>query len=758
MDLSAPDRDLITKTIIGEAGDQPPEGQAAVAHVIKNRLESKSGEFANGSVPQVVLGRNQFESWSADNRVRTAKVSPKSDAYKTAAGIADDVFSGRTPDPTNGATYFYSPKDQAALRRQPPAFAQYPSHGTIGGHEFFSKDGPDLVREWMPGAKAAASPPGAPDEDLVSEWLPAAKPAPRSAPATAASSGAMMPVPKPPDMDTLGQTVARMTGESQGDSYTDMAKRLGLGAVRGVGDVADTLAQGIGYVGEKGAGALQRAGVISPGSAKSVADWHARINADISRENAAFDAAANNGLTSTLGRIGGQIAGTGPLLATGGAALSAAGRGAPIVNALLSRPMLAAAARGAGAGAGANLLTSAASEEPLSEQLQGGAETGAVAGPVGRFVGKFAGKLVGSGVDTETANLAAAARDKFGIPLRADQVSANPMVRFMGSVLQRMPFTGLGEHVAEQQTAANRAIANEMGQVSDKVTPQTIRAAKADLGQRYQAVNRAMGPLQLDRNFVRDIRDARDFAHLNLEPGKARIIEKHIDDIGSKIDPATGTMTPEAYQHLLRHDGPLDLLVNSNDTGGVGKIAQRLKGALESQFERSDPALARIKKDIDYRYWVANAVEPLAHESTTGDISMAKLLRAADMSTSDLGQLGRVGQRFLKEPPSSGTAERLALMKLGLGLGAGAAGLGGARYFDPENWQQDLLLAGTGALGAKGLGSLMKRPELTNMLIRSGQRQQAGRGWPNALQLTVGPAAALLDRQRRNPNALAATP
>jgi hypothetical protein len=143
-DLSPADRDLITKTVLGEAGDQPEEGQAAVAHVIRNRLNTQTGEFGdNTSIPAVVLGRNAFEAWSGDNRARTARASSKSGAYKGAASIVDDVFSGKTPDPTNGATYFYSPKDQAALHRPAPPFARtMPSHGAIGDHQFYSSTGP----------------------------------------------------------------------------------------------------------------------------------------------------------------------------------------------------------------------------------------------------------------------------------------------------------------------------------------------------------------------------------------------------------------------------------------------------------------------------------------------------------------------------------------------------------------------------------------------------------------------------------------
>jgi hypothetical protein len=158
------------------------------------------------------------------------------------------------------------------------------------------------------------------------------------------------------------------------------------------------------------------------------------------------------------------------LLATGGGALAAAGRGAPIVNALTGRPILVAAARGAGAGGAINALTSAASEAPLGEQIESGATAGALLGPVGYGFGKAVNKLLGTGMDRETANLATAARDKFGIPIRVDQVSANPMVRFVGSVMQRLPFTGLGGHVAEQQTAFNRAVANEFGETADKIT------------------------------------------------------------------------------------------------------------------------------------------------------------------------------------------------------------------------------------------------------------------------------------------------
>jgi Cell Wall Hydrolase len=745
MDLDPASRDLIAKTILGEAGDQPPEGQAAVAHVIKNRLESKTGEFANGSVPEVVLGRNQFEAWSGDNRSRTAKVSQKSDSYKTAAGIADDVFSGKTPDPTNGATYFYSPKDQTALKRPAPSFAKLPSHGMIGDHAFFSKEGPqeDLVGEWTApqnaGAGHGASPASAPADDLVSEWLPGAGVAPQAAPAVAGAH--VMPVPAPPGPETLGQKVARMVGDAKGDTLTDTATRLGAGAVRGVGDIADTLAQGISYAGEKGAGALERTGVISPETAKSVSDWRSRINTEISGENAAFEAAKGNRWAPDIGRAAGQIAGTAPFLGAGGSVLAAAGRGAPIVNMLAARPVLSSIARGAGAGGAINALTSAASDAPLGEQIQSGVTAGALLGPVGYGVGKAANKLLGAGVDRETASLATTARDKFGIPIRADQISANPMVRFAGSVMQRLPFTGLGEHVAEQQTAFNRAVANEFGETADKITRPVIQRAKDRIGDVFDDVAARTGRIAIDHPFVADmvriVQDARSVLGKDAAP-----IEAQVRRISDRINYGTNSLDAESYQSLTRKDTPLDRAMKSADPN-VRHYAGQLREALDDAMQRSAPSEAVADlKEARYQWAVMKAVEPLAKKAPTGDISPALVLGKS--KGGNLEELGQIGQRFLKEPPSSGTAERLAVMKLGAGLAAGAAGVGGAAYFDPEHFQRHAAELGAALLGAKLGGAALKSNVLSNLLLRGSQRAPSGR---NALRLTVGPlAGALMNR------------
>lgn len=152
MDLSPDDRDLITRTVIGEAGHEPDDGQAAVAHVVLNRM--RAGRYGGTDAPGVVLARGQFEPWSTRAR-ELLSYDPDSPIYRKAAGIVDGAASGDISDPTGGATHFLNP-DTVRTRRGGtlPAWASGPGL-PIGNHTFYSPDDPS----WTP----PAAPPVAPD-------------------------------------------------------------------------------------------------------------------------------------------------------------------------------------------------------------------------------------------------------------------------------------------------------------------------------------------------------------------------------------------------------------------------------------------------------------------------------------------------------------------------------------------------------------------------------------------------------------------
>lgn len=137
-EISARDRDLMIRTIIGEAGNQGPQGQAAVANVILNRVAA--GKYGK-SASDVVLAPNQFEPWST----RSAELQgykPQSAAYRNVGDIVDMAASGDLPDQTSGATHFLN-ADIVRQRRggSLPDWAAKPI-AKIGDHTFFAPNGP----------------------------------------------------------------------------------------------------------------------------------------------------------------------------------------------------------------------------------------------------------------------------------------------------------------------------------------------------------------------------------------------------------------------------------------------------------------------------------------------------------------------------------------------------------------------------------------------------------------------------------------
>ncbi|MBT9247963.1 conjugal transfer protein TraG N-terminal domain-containing protein (plasmid) [Gemmobacter fulvus] len=108
------DRDLMVRTIIGEAANQGIEGMAAVALVIKNRMDDSRYP---DTPADVVLQEKQFSAWNGDGSGNDLvhKYGPGSKVYDNAAYAADLVMMGQIPDFTAGAVNYYSPAGMQAL-------------------------------------------------------------------------------------------------------------------------------------------------------------------------------------------------------------------------------------------------------------------------------------------------------------------------------------------------------------------------------------------------------------------------------------------------------------------------------------------------------------------------------------------------------------------------------------------------------------------------------------------------------------------
>lgn len=93
--------DCLATAIYHEARGESERGQEAVGFVVKNR--TKTNGFPK-SVCKVVYQIDQFTN------IHAAKPNKQSSAWQRAKDIAIRVLTGKTKDPTKGATYFYAQK------------------------------------------------------------------------------------------------------------------------------------------------------------------------------------------------------------------------------------------------------------------------------------------------------------------------------------------------------------------------------------------------------------------------------------------------------------------------------------------------------------------------------------------------------------------------------------------------------------------------------------------------------------------------
>nr|WP_301538890.1 cell wall hydrolase [Pseudogemmobacter hezensis] len=112
--ISPEERDVVIRTVLGEAAGESNAGMAAVAMVIRNRADDTRYP---DSVGEVSLQPRQFSAWNEDGSGNdlVTKYGPGSPQYERAAYIVDVVMAGLVPDFTEGATHYYSPAGMRAL-------------------------------------------------------------------------------------------------------------------------------------------------------------------------------------------------------------------------------------------------------------------------------------------------------------------------------------------------------------------------------------------------------------------------------------------------------------------------------------------------------------------------------------------------------------------------------------------------------------------------------------------------------------------
>ena len=149
------DIDVLARTIWAEARGEGVAGQVAVGRCIRNRVEADLGKdgkpdwWGEGYVGVCTKGAklksgrvvHQFSCWNEDDPNRQyltgVKAIPETE-YARAREAAVVAMTSKEPDPTGGATHYYS-----TTMASPPKWTGHPARRTtkIGRHIFF-KDVP----------------------------------------------------------------------------------------------------------------------------------------------------------------------------------------------------------------------------------------------------------------------------------------------------------------------------------------------------------------------------------------------------------------------------------------------------------------------------------------------------------------------------------------------------------------------------------------------------------------------------------------
>lgn len=434
---------------------------------------------------------------------------------------------------------------------------------------------------------------------------------------------------------------------------------------------------------------------------------------------------------ATLG-TGEGLAGLGP------AGEFLAGRGAGNLFAQSASRVAGGALQGAEAGA----LTSATSDRPVLPQMATGAALGGALAAAEPVVASGAQRMItGAPLPSgPVTDLAATAMNKWGIPLRAGQIRGalgDRAANYADSNLLGSSPSFAANNQTQRQ-AWMRGVTGSYGDPSGDVSPSSMQQAKDSLGDIFDRVaanttisNRTVHPGSnmgavdtLQTHLGSIIKDAQDV----LPDNEVAPLLRQVQSIGDAVN--NGELSGASYQALTRKGAPLDRAMSSADPN-VAHYAGQIRDALDDALEASaSPSDVDALRQARFQYKNLMTVAKLAPKADANGVISPALLRgavntnfknAAFQGAGNLGELAQIGQTFMKEPPSSGTAERARAM-LGpfgtaLALGGEAAG---TLYHHPEAGAATLAAVLGANAAKKGLSALQEAklgPAAGNRLI-----------------------------------------
>lgn len=333
----------------------------------------------------------------------------------------------------------------------------------------------------------------------------------------------------------------------------------------------------------------------------------------------------------------------------------------------------------------------------------------------------------GGSLPIEDAQLAQRAQD-FKIPISLPQLTRSWVVKNAADLGGKAPFSGSDAFADAQREAFTRAVSNTFGENASRITSEVLQSAKDRLSNGFNTIAQRT-TIPANNQFLTDLQRVVDNARLTMSADSVAPVERQAMNILDTAANNNGNLGGRAYIDLTAKGGPLDMMSNSSDSG-LRYAGGQLRNVLDSHFQQNAaPGDAAELSNLRSQWKAMRTVQPLTLRAdtpggatpSTGDISPAALRAAVNQSYTNaafapLGQiplndLAKIGQRFLKAPLSSGTAERNMLRDLLETGGTMGAGFLGGEHIGVAP------MTAAGVLGGSILANRMLQGALRNQYL-----------------------------------------
>jgi len=300
-------------------------------------------------------------------------------------------------------------------------------------------------------------------------------------------------------------------------------------------------------------------------------------------------------------------------------------------------------------------------------------------------------------IPKETAVLADRAKD-FGIELRVDQISPTRARKSLQKISQDIPYSGVDVSEQVQKQQFHRALAKEIGQNADNLSPEVIGKFLSDSSSKFNSAI-GTGDFKVTSSDMGKISNIESALPKTVTKDIADIVRTHTKQFKQDLTPRTGQKTVSAgvdefgrplektvstklepiinAQKLasLRSELVTSLPnIDSKARGHVSKIINVIDDIAERNIS---PEAASKLKEVRTEWRNFKTMEPLLEKSTDGFINPTELMNRVASSKyikasrlkvgeDNFVDLARFGKKFLVRSEGSDTVSK-GLLAGGIG-------------------------------------------------------------------------------------------